>query len=230
MSPNHQSQLQTRFLIHFHYKTIGANCKLHLNHIMTTFLPHLHVTKPLEPITNQIFSTFYYIFTTFTCHQTIGANYKLDFSYIFTTKLLLPVLYYVYTTFSLHFHHIYMSPNHWSQLQTRFFQHFHYKTIRANCTLHLNHIFTTFSPHLHVTKPLEPITNQIFATFSLQNYWSNCKLLLHHIFTTLSPHLHVTKPLEPITNQIIATFSPHFHYKTIEAICIRHLYHIFSTF
>ena len=119
------------FSPHFHYKTIGANCKLHLHHI----------------------------FTTLSCHQTIGANYKLDFHYIFTTKLLEPIVNYIYTTFSLHFHHIYMSPNHWSQLQTRFSLHFHYKTIGGNCKLHLHHIFTTFLPHLHVTKPLEPITN-----------------------------------------------------------------------
>ena len=135
MSPNHWNQLKTKFSLHFHYKTIGANCKLHLHHIFTTFSPHLHVTKPLEPIK------------------------KLNFHYIFTTKLLEPIVNYIYTTFSQHFHHIYMSPNHWSQLQTRFSLHFHYKTIGANCKLHLHHIFTTFSPHLHVTKPLEPITN-----------------------------------------------------------------------
>ena len=43
--------ISRQFSPHFHYKTNGANYKLHLHHI----------------------------FTTFTCHQTIGANYKLDF-------------------------------------------------------------------------------------------------------------------------------------------------------
>ena len=129
-----------------------------------------------------------------TCHQTIGANYKLDFHYIFTTKLLEPILNYIYTTFSLHFHHIYMSPNHWSQLQTRLSLYFH-------------HIFTT--------KLLEPIVNYFYTTFSLHfhhiymspNHWSQLqtRYLLH--FTTFSPHLLFSKPLEPITNLIFATFS-----------------------
>ena len=100
--------LMTRhFSPHFHYKTIGANCKLHLHHI----------------------------FTTLSCHQTIGANYKLDFHYIFTTKLLEPIVNYIHTTFSLHFHHIYMSPNHWSQLQTRFSLHFHHIYTTHDATL-----------------------------------------------------------------------------------------------
>ena len=152
MSPNHWSQLQTRFFTtfspHFHYKTIGANCKLHLHHIFTTFTCHqtigannktrfsLHfhshfsLQKLLEPIVNFIYTTFS---TTFTCHQTIGANYKLDFHYIFTTfslqKLLEPIVNYIYTTFSLHFHHIYMSTK---PLEANYKLDFHY---RANVVL-----------------------------------------------------------------------------------------------
>ena len=80
---------------------------------------------------------------------------------------------YIYTTFSLHFHYIYMSPNHWSQLQTRF-------------SLHFYHIFTT--------KLLEPIVNFIYTTFSLHfhhinmspNHWSQLQTRFYYIFTTFS--------------------------------------------
>ena len=121
MSPNHWSQLQTRFSLHFH---------------------HIFTTKLLEPIVN-------YIYTTFTCHQTIGVNYKLDFHYIFTTKLLEPIVNYIYITFSLHFHYNYQSLNHWSQLQTRFSLHFH-------------HIYTTHDATLHHAM----VKIQIYMTFT----------------------------------------------------------------
>ena len=197
MSPNHWSQLQTRFLLHFHYKILEPI----VHYIYTTFSLHFHhiymSPNHFSQLQTSFFSTCYYIFTTFTCHQTIGANYKLDYSYNFTTKLLEPIINGIYTTFSLYFHNIYMSPNHWSQLQTRFLLHFHYKTIGTNCKLHLNHIFTIFTCHqtiganyklnfryIFTTKLLEPIVNYI----------------LNHIMTIFSPHLHVTKPFEPITN------------------------------
>ena len=107
MSSNHWSQFQTRFSLHFHHRTIGTNCNLHLHHI----------------------------FTTFTWHQSIGANCKLDFLYMFTTEPLEPIVTYIYTTFSLHFHHIFMSPNHWSQFQTRFSLHFHHIYTTHDATL-----------------------------------------------------------------------------------------------
>ena len=139
MSPNHWSQLQTTFSLHFHHifttkllepivNYIYTIFSLHFHHIymspnhwsqlQTTFSLHFHhktIGANCKLHLHHIFTTF---FTTFTCHQTIGANYKLHFHYIFTTKLLEPIVNYIYTTFSLH-----------------------------------------FLPHLHVSKPLEPITN-----------------------------------------------------------------------